>query len=94
MKKKFMVLLFLLVLCSFSSFAFVIGGSNLPLSDYSEFDTYYNPYSMTYEEITDMQNQLTKYLDNCNNDIQRIQESKRAAIEKYNESVRLYNSRM
>ena len=94
LKKCILSTLGITIISSFSTFAMVFGGSNLPLNRYPEFTSYYyNTYNMSAYELDQMKYDVQRYLENGNNDIRRIQEAQQEAIEKYNQAVREYNSR-
>ena len=74
------------------SFAFVMGGSNLPLGMYPEFNGYYNTYNMSISDLEQLRSEVKEYIENGNHDIQRIQEAQEQAIEEYNNAVQAYNA--
>lgn len=102
--KKIALLTLLILLCSFSvAFGYVIGSSNLPLSEYPDFDKYrYKkptvPYSRSqYDDSryrTEVENYVQdarNYVKAANNDIERIIEAKQEAVAAANEAVNDYN---
>ena len=91
LKKIILSALCITTTASFSSFAFVMGGSNLSLGSYPEFSPYYSTYNMSSYELDRMRRDVQEYIENGNNDIRRIQEAQQEAVEKYNQAVREYN---
>ena len=90
-KKKIMII-FLILTCWFTSvaFAFVMGGSNLGMFGYPKFDGYLSYKPSRYEVETYIQ-KAKEYTENCNYDINRIQEAKQAAITEANAKISQYN---
>jgi len=91
---KYVLFFSLFIFCITPVFAFVIGGSNLSLSSYPEFDKWKpsKPYSGSdpyawdryYDEVKEYVNEAQEYIDNANNDIRRIQEAIQEAVDKAN----------
>lgn len=82
--------------------AYVIGGSNI-YGNYPAFSDYppSAPYtddqhamSMYKDEVERYVDSAKAYAENANNDIQRIQEQKAAAISKANDAVEEYNRKV
>ena len=103
--KIIVILTLVILLCSFSvAFGYVVGSSNLPLSEYPDFDRYRykkpsTPYSRNqYDDSryrTEVENYVQdakNYVEAANNDIQRIIEAKQEAIASANEAINEYNS--
>lgn len=103
--KKVIILTLVVLLCSVSvAFGYVVGSSNLPLSEYPDFDKYHYkkptvPYSHNqYDDSryrTEVENYVEdarNYVEAANNDIKRIIEAKQEAIASANEAVNEYNS--
>ena len=103
--KKIVILTLVILLCSFSvAFGYVVGSSNLPLSEYPDFDRYRykkpsTPYSRNqyYDsryraEVENYVQDAKNYVEAANNDIQRIIEAKQEAIASANEAINEYNS--
>lgn len=100
------ILLFsVLLLCASLLFAYVYGGSNLGFSGYPEFSDYppSAPYSYNNEvseyEFNSYRDSVMRYVDsaeeyveNGNNDIQRISEAQDEAIDKANDVIDEFNS--
>lgn len=97
MKKLSSLITASVILSSFSVVnAMVYGGSNLPLSDYPDFKSYNTPSyygTPSAYEMDRYHDDLVKYIDNANNDIERIIEAKNKAIRDYNDAVIRYNQR-
>lgn len=91
LKKIILSALCITTTASFSSFAFVMGGSNLPLSQYPSFTSYYSTYNISRNELEQLRWDVERYIENGNNDIKRIQEAQRKAIQEYNDAVQAYN---
>ena len=93
MKRKILFLTIGIFMCSTSAaLGFVIGGSNLPLSDYPEFKKYLS-YNPTQYEMEEYVRAAKEYIANCDNDIDRIHDVKRETIKKVNQTVDDYNRR-
>jgi len=95
MKKVLFLSAIALLLSMPSSYAYVYGSSNLPLNRYPEMSSYDKPSSYgtpSQYEMERYRRALNDYLENANNDIQRIQEAKNEAIREYNDAVRRYNN--
>lgn len=90
MKKIFIIVLIASLWCSSVAFAFVIGGSNLGIMGYPEFN-FYLPYDPSRNDIARYVEEAKEYVENCNNDIQRIHEAKLEAISQANDAVNRYN---
>lgn len=75
---------------SFPSMAYVFGGSNLGVFGYPEFSGYLS-YDPDYNEMQRYLDDVKKYVENCNYDIQRIQEAQEKAINEANRKVNEYN---
>lgn len=92
MLKKILIISIISILwCSSIAFAYVFGGSNLSLSMYPEFNSYL-PYNPSKYEVELYVEEAKKYVENCNNDIQRIQEAQAAAIREANDAIYRYNN--
>lgn len=98
--KKIALLTLIILLCSVSvAFGYVIGNSNLPLSDYPDFDRYRykKPTVHQYDDSryrTEVENYIQdarNYVEAADNDIERIIEAKQEAIASANEAVDDYN---
>lgn len=102
---KRIVSLLTALLCAGLLFAYVYGGSNLGFSGYPDFSDYppSAPYSYNSEvseyEFNSYRNSVEsyvdaaqEYVDNGNNDIQRISEAQEEAINKANEAIDEFNS--
>lgn len=59
------------------------------MSSYDKPSSYGTPSQYEMERY---RRALNDYLENANNDIQRIQEAKNEAIREYNDAVRRYNN--
>lgn len=106
MKKRLIALVIVLTLSLFSLFAYIYGGTNFSFSGYPSFDdrapskayTSYNgsvsrsTYESYKDSVEDYVEEAKKYIENANNDIKRIQEAQKAAIDKANKVVDEYNS--
>lgn len=90
MKRIFVIFIIVSLWCSSVAFAFVIGGSNLGIMGYPEFNSYLS-YDPTRYEIEQYIDDAKEYVENCNYDIQRIQEAKSDAITQANRAVDRYN---
>lgn len=97
---KIQKLLLVALLYSSCSFAYVIGGSNLSLSQYPEFDAYppQEPYSRDRfdfdnyrSEVEEYVRKAKEYVENGSNDIKRISEAQDEAIQKANQAVERFN---
>lgn len=89
--KKIIFVLLITLLCSTSvAFGYVIGGSNLSLGMYPAFNAYLS-YNPSRSEVERYIQESKRYVENCNNDIDRIQEAKNDAIRKVNYEVDKYN---
>lgn len=105
MRKRIVVIALLLCLFLFSLVAYVIGGTNLGYLGYPEynktkptqpFTSYkgtvskfrYETYKSSVEDYVDG---AKEYIENGNNDINRIQEEQREAIKSANDVVDEYN---
>lgn len=83
------------------SFAYVVGGSNLSLSRYPEFDDY--PPSAPYSrdewnyrnyraEVEQYVQSAEEYVENARNDQKRAGEAAEEAIEKANQAIEEFNA--
>lgn len=95
------IFLFLILSICSNANALVIGGSNLGVMGYSEFNeiTPSQPYSYDeynfnmYQNDTEMYvNQAKEYVENCNRDIERIKEKQQDAINKANQAIDDFNN--
>lgn len=75
---------------SFPSMAYVYGGSNLSIMGYPSFSGYVS-YEPSYDEMQRYLSDVKEYVENCDNDIQRIIEARDEAIRKANQKVQSYN---
>mgnify|MGYP000577441106 FL=1 len=91
MKKTILILLAIIFYTTSVAFAYVYGGSNLSLGTYPEFD-YYLPYNPSRYDMELFIKQAQEYLDNCDNDINRIYEAKQETIDKVNYEINRYNN--
>lgn len=92
--KYTIILTFFLLLISTTAFSFVSGGSNLGLMGYPEHTCSkpYKPYEFNdqYEldsyrsEVQTYINCINEYVENANNDIERIREAAQSAIDEAN----------
>ena len=73
------------------AYAYVLGGSNLGVMGYPEFDGYL-PYSPSRYDMELYINQAQEYIDNCDNDIQRILEARQNAVDTANDAIYRYNN--
>ena len=83
------------------SFAFVYGGSNIPLGDYPKFTESppYAPYLRDEREFESYRYEVQRYVErakeyveNARHDQKRAQESAEEAIEKANRAVEEFNN--
>lgn len=93
---KITAIITIIMICSVSvpSHAIVLGGSNLSFVGYPEHACYkpYKPYQFhdEYEidsyryEVETYINCINEYVENSNNDIQRIQEAAQSALDEAN----------
>jgi len=96
MKKKLIMLLFFTLFCSLV-FGMIFGGSNLSFTGYPDCDCYppSKPYQFNSQYEIDSFNQnvdsyincVNDYLDNANNDIERIYEAKQDALDEANRYI-------
>lgn len=92
MIKKVIIITTLITFWTISiAFAYVVGGSNLGYVGYPEFDAYL-PYNPSRYDIEIYINDAQEYIDNCNNDIQRILEAQQNAINTANDAIYRYNN--
>lgn len=98
-------MLLAVLLCAGLLFAFVYGGSNLGYTGYPSFSSYYRTSYLSYNnsvserEFNNYRNSVReytesaqKYVENANNDIDRIHEAQQDAIRKANAAVDEFNS--
>ena len=101
MKKLIMAVL--ISACAGFLFAYVYGGTNLGFMGYPEFSVPAPSAPYGYEvseykftsyrdEVENYINQAEEYIENGNNDIQRISEAQESAINKANRAVDEFNS--
>lgn len=91
MQKKLVIGTVLLTLWSASvACAYVMGGSNLGGLGYPEFDQYIS-YDPSREEVERYVEDAKQYVENCNYDMQRVNEARNNAIDKANEAINNYN---
>lgn len=91
-KKVILASLFSLISVT-PSFALVMGGSNLSIMGYPQYEHYTSGYNMSYSDMQNMKYDVSEYVDKCNNDIQRIIEARNNAIDEYNRTVQEYNTK-
>lgn len=97
--------LILVSLCSTSiAFGFVIGGSNLGVMGYPSFSsTHYSTPAIPYnrdrfsadqyeQEVNNYVRDAKEYIEFADNDISRIKDEKREAIDQANRVIRDYNN--
>lgn len=90
--KRILIILIISILwCSSVAFAYVYGGSNLGFSGYPAFSSYLSYRPSKYEMEQYIAN-AKEYVENCNYDIQRIQEAQAAAIDEVNDAIYRYNN--
>lgn len=106
MRKRVVVIALILTAALFSLFAVVFGGTNLGYLGYPEYDdtkpskpyTSYNgtvsksQYEAYKRSVEDYLDGAKEYIENGNNDIKRIQEAQKEALEKANSVIDEYNS--
>ncbi len=91
--KKPIALLTILLFCGASpSFAYVMGGSNLGYMGYPECKARVSWQPDEYE-MDNYIREVKKYIENCDNDMRRIQEAKEDAIREANRNIDEYNRR-
>lgn len=91
LKRVLVIFLAMIIWGSSIAFAYVIGGSNLGVLGYPEFNSYIS-YNPSHSEIEQYIWDAKVYVENCNYDIQRIQEAKSNTIDKVNDAVYQYNN--
>ncbi len=105
MKKRFIAFGLVLSICLFSLFAYVFGGTNLGFSGYPGYDDIkpYKPYTSYNGRVSKSQYESYKrsvetyvdnakqYIENGNNDIKRIQDAQKEALDDANSVVNEYN---
>lgn len=103
MKRRKTMLLLIVVLVGGIVFAYVVGGSNFTLAEYSRFTKMkpYKPYSSSVSqyEYDRYRNEVQAYLDdakeyvkNADYDIQRIEEAQKKVTDLANSAVEEFNS--
>lgn len=91
MLKKILISAAVIAACSASpAMAYVFGGSNLGVFGYPKYSGYLS-YDPDYNEMQRYLDDVKKYVENCNYDIQRIQEARDNAIEEASRKVNEYN---
>lgn len=90
MKTKILFALAVLALCSFSySLGYGYGSSNMGYY-YPSFSGYLS-YNPSAEELGRYIDEAKEYVDNCNADIELIEEARNRAIDDANNAIRNYN---
>lgn len=83
------------------SFAYVVGGSNLPLREYPKFDEYppWEPMHRDRRSFDEYRSEVERYVqnaqeyvDNARNDQKRAQEAAEEAIKKANRAIDDFNN--
>lgn len=90
-RRTLTVFIILVLWCSSVAFAYVYGGSNLGFSGYPAFSSYLS-YRPSKYEIEQYIADAKEYVENCNYDIQRIQEAQAAAIDEATDAIYRYNN--
>lgn len=91
MIKKILIPAAVIAACTASpALAYVFGGSNLGAFGYPQYSGYLS-YDPDYNEMRRYLDDVQEYVENCNNDIQRIQEARDDAISEANRKVNEYN---
>lgn len=90
MKAKILLALAVIMLCSLSySLGYGYGSSNMGYY-YPSFSGYLS-YSPSAEELGRYIDEAKEYVDNCNADIELIEEARNRAIDDANNAIRNYN---
>lgn len=106
MRKRLFALVLILTICLFSLFAYVLGGTNFgfsgypgykenkPSEPYVSYDgtvskSQYESYKRSVESYVE---NAKEYIENGNNDMKRIQEAQKAALDSANNVINEYNS--
>ncbi len=91
MKKVFLLIIGIMFYFSSIAFAYVMGGTNLGIMGYPAFDEFIS-YNPTADDVNEYVRKAKEYVENGNNDINRIRDEQTEAIQKANSAVRSYNN--